>query len=40
MEYKNKKKMLALFKEVEEKSEEELDELIEKMKELIRQERE
>lgn len=40
MEYKNKKKMLALFKEVEEKSEKELDELIEKMKELIRQERE
>ena len=40
MEYKNKKKMLDLFKEVEDKSEEELDELIEKMKELIRQERE
>ncbi|WP_283592811.1 hypothetical protein [Paraclostridium bifermentans] len=40
MEYKNKKNMLALFKEVEDKSEEELDELIEKMKELIRQERE
>lgn len=40
MESKNKKKMLDLFKEVEGKSEEELERIIDKMIELIRHERE
>ncbi|GAA0100777.1 hypothetical protein UT300012_14920 [Paraclostridium bifermentans] len=40
MGYKNKKNILNLFNELERKSEEDLAKIIDKMKELIRQERE